>query len=237
MQFNVLSAATLLFGLAAAAIEGEWVAPTKDAVRGPCPMLNTLANHGFIPRDGRGLTQQVAVTALKRALNFNATLGGFFFLQSIAAFPGATSLNLDQLNAHNVLEHDSSISRQDAYFGNNHVVDPKVFAGTKAFFTTPIITAKQIIQAKLNRHALSKANNPTYFFPAKYESAQLAEMTAPFLVFGDKTKVTMNKNWFVSFIENERLPSQWRKPAQEVTLAEARAAIGVLAATQATIGV
>ncbi|EEB97921.1 hypothetical protein MPER_02663, partial [Moniliophthora perniciosa FA553] len=31
-------------------------APGPDDARGPCPGLNTLANHGFLPRDGKNIT-------------------------------------------------------------------------------------------------------------------------------------------------------------------------------------
>lgn len=31
----------------------DWRAPAADDLRSPCPVLNALANHGFLPRDGR----------------------------------------------------------------------------------------------------------------------------------------------------------------------------------------
>ena len=31
----------------------DWRRPDRDDLRGPCPGLNALANHGFLPRDGR----------------------------------------------------------------------------------------------------------------------------------------------------------------------------------------
>lgn len=35
--------------------KGEWARQPPNAVRSPCPMLNSLANHGYIPRDGRSI--------------------------------------------------------------------------------------------------------------------------------------------------------------------------------------
>src|SRR5688572_1910296 len=49
---------------------GDWKAPTADDLRGPCPMLNSLANHGYIPRDGR----QIRLAELKAALTAHAGL-------------------------------------------------------------------------------------------------------------------------------------------------------------------
>lgn len=56
-------------------------------VRGPCPMLNTLANHGFLPRDGRDLTQDVVVSGLGNGLNFDSSLAELMFEMAIPANP------------------------------------------------------------------------------------------------------------------------------------------------------
>ncbi|CAG8835038.1 22518_t:CDS:2, partial [Racocetra persica] len=34
----------------------EWQAPGPDDKRSPCPALNTLANHGYLPRGGENIT-------------------------------------------------------------------------------------------------------------------------------------------------------------------------------------
>lgn len=49
-------------------------------------MMNTLANHGFLPHTGRNLTRDV-VGALKTALNFSETLGNVMFDQALVANP------------------------------------------------------------------------------------------------------------------------------------------------------
>ena len=82
-----------------------------STVRGPCPMMNTLANHGFLPRDGQGLTKDVVVTGLVSGLNFDPILAGIMFDKAVVANPepNATFFTLDHLNRHNVLEHDASL--------------------------------------------------------------------------------------------------------------------------------
>lgn len=74
-------------------------------------MMNTLANHGFLPRDGRNLTKPTVVKALNTAINFNTSLAELMFDQAIIANPepNATYFTLDMLNRHNVLEHDASL--------------------------------------------------------------------------------------------------------------------------------
>jgi hypothetical protein len=51
---KLLTAILGLAGLAAAQFNyNDWHAPVRGDLRSPCPGLNSLANHGFLPRDGR----------------------------------------------------------------------------------------------------------------------------------------------------------------------------------------
>lgn len=74
-------------------------------------MLNTLANHGFLPHDGKDITREIAATALFDALNVNKTLAGFIFDFGLRTNPqpNATSFSLNDLARHNILEHDASL--------------------------------------------------------------------------------------------------------------------------------
>lgn len=50
-------------------------------------MMNTLANHGFIPRDGRNITKPNAIAGLRDGLNFGKDLVNIMFDQAIIANP------------------------------------------------------------------------------------------------------------------------------------------------------
>jgi Peroxidase, family 2. len=50
-------------------------------------MMNTLANHGFLPHNGRNITKQAAVHALTTALNFNTSLAELMFKMAIVVNP------------------------------------------------------------------------------------------------------------------------------------------------------
>jgi hypothetical protein len=50
-------------------------------------MMNTLANHGFLQRDGRNITRENAIKALGDGLNFDASLATIMFDQAIIANP------------------------------------------------------------------------------------------------------------------------------------------------------
>lgn len=50
-------------------------------------MMNTLANHGFLPHDGRNITKDNAIHALNTAINFNVSLAAIMWEQAIIANP------------------------------------------------------------------------------------------------------------------------------------------------------
>ncbi|KAI9695640.1 MAG: hypothetical protein M1820_008487 [Bogoriella megaspora] len=90
----------------------SWAPPGPDDVRAPCPMLNTLANHGFLPHSGKDISETNTIDALGNALNINQTLAEFLFSKAVTTNPkpNATTFDLDNLSRHNILEHDASLS-------------------------------------------------------------------------------------------------------------------------------
>ncbi|KAK1491857.1 hypothetical protein CTAM01_10180 [Colletotrichum tamarilloi] len=199
----------------------EWTPAGPDDFRGPCPMMNTLANHGFISHDGKNLTKDVVVKGLQDGLNFGTDLGTLMFNMALIANPepNATFFTLDQLNVHNVLEHDASLSRTDAAFGNNHVFNQSIFDESRAYWTKDTLDAQQLANSKLARQVTSRAFNPNYTFTATVENFSLGEVAAPIIVFGDMTAGTVNKTLVEYFFQNERLPAElgWVKKENAVT--------------------
>ena len=45
--------------------EHTWKAPGKNDQRGPCPGLNALANHGYLPHNGIGTIDQFIDSVMK----------------------------------------------------------------------------------------------------------------------------------------------------------------------------
>ncbi|KAF3765124.1 Cloroperoxidase [Cryphonectria parasitica EP155] len=202
--------------------DDTWAPGGPDDDRGPCPMMNTLANHGFLPHNGRNLTEDAVVAGLKNGLNFAESLGQVMFQAAIGINPepNATYFTLDMLNAHNVLEHDASMSRHDYYFGNNHVFNESIFDLTIQYWTEEILDSNQLAMGKLARQVQSKAFNPTYTFTSTTESFSLGEVSAPVIAFGDLATSTVNRTLVEYFFRNERLPTElgWTKKVDEVTL-------------------
>jgi hypothetical protein len=74
-------------------------------------MLNTLANHGLLPRDGKNLNENQTVYALNQGLNLTPDFGRFLFTAGRLSNPkpNATTFNLDHLDRHDLFEHDGSL--------------------------------------------------------------------------------------------------------------------------------
>lgn len=158
-------------------------------------MMNTLANHGYLPHDGRNLTEETVVGALKNGINFDEALGKLMYQMAVPVNPepNATFFTLDQLNQHNVLEHDASLSRSDAFFGNNHVFNESIFEESIRYWSKDVLDANQLAMSKVSRQVSSKAFNPEYTFTTTTEAFSLGELAAPIIVFGDHASSTVNK--------------------------------------------
>ncbi|RYP31595.1 hypothetical protein DL767_005704 [Monosporascus sp. MG133] len=135
MQLTSLLSASVTFGtvLAAGYPFSKWKPPGKGDVRAPCPMLNTLANHGFLPHNGKDIAEEDTVRALGEGLNFDEELSRLMhqFAVTTNPTPNATTYSLDHLGHHNILEHDASLSRADAYFDDPSVFNQTVFDETR----------------------------------------------------------------------------------------------------------
>ncbi|KZT19754.1 Cloroperoxidase [Neolentinus lepideus HHB14362 ss-1] len=88
-----------------------FILPSSSDSRSPCPALNTLANHGYLPRDGKNITPSHLVHALKSAygattpLAWVLTYGGYFLLRNPpppaslpSLSPSSLSLSLSSLS-------------------------------------------------------------------------------------------------------------------------------------------
>ncbi|EPQ59866.1 Cloroperoxidase [Gloeophyllum trabeum ATCC 11539] len=65
-----------------------YIPPSPSASRSPCPALNTLANHGYLPRDGKNIHPAQIITALRDGYGLSTplawvlTYGGYFLLRN-----------------------------------------------------------------------------------------------------------------------------------------------------------
>jgi hypothetical protein len=130
----------LALSLSAAQNFSTWSPPGPGDVRSPCPGLNSLANHGFLPHNGRGLTVPILIKALNDGMNVGADFATVIGGAGLLSVPGnllATSFDLDNLDEHNFpIEHDASLSRADYYENNrdNFSFNQTIFNTVLAYY-------------------------------------------------------------------------------------------------------
>ncbi|GAA5946859.1 hypothetical protein JCM3765_002048 [Sporobolomyces pararoseus] len=95
--------------------QGDWGIQRVDqgVSRCPCPAINALANNGTLPRDGRNITFHQLASALSRAYNLSPTLAIQLGLPFQVLFEGRGKIDLEDLSAHGLVEHDGSTVRED----------------------------------------------------------------------------------------------------------------------------
>ncbi|KAL9530545.1 Peroxidase [Sphaerulina musiva] len=204
----------------------NWVAPGPNDVRSPCPGLNALANHGFIHHDGRNMSLPHLLKGLAAGLNmgadFTVLIGGLGLLSSKDIATGAFDLN--DLDQHNFpIEHDASLSRKDAYFGDDHTFYDPIWQQTLSFYNgddqTSLLPASKAIA---NRTRDSMNINPTFTYGFREFIQRYGEVSIYLQAMGadDATGVT-RVDWVRELFEQERLPYDlgWRPRAQPITVA------------------
>lgn len=193
-------------------------------------MLNTLANHNYLPHTGKNITASTTLSALARALHIPASLALPLHEAAVATNPNgpwSNSFDLDHLAAHNKLEHDASLSRQDAYFGDAVRFNASVFAQTTAFFPGDEIDVPQAAQARLARIRDSQTWNPQFELGAVGKWFGIGEVAVLILTMGDAERWTARRDVVEYLFEHERLPTAvgWSRPVRELALGDMYAVI------------
>ena len=142
-----------------------FIPPGPNDLRSPCPALNALANHGLLPHDGRDITPEMISNTFKEVFNIDPSFSARQAKNGLSTTPDpntAKSFSLDQINAHNIIEHDGSLTRADLDLG----ADSKTFhAGIwgrvkEDLGEGGVISLKRAAKARALRIQRAKSENP-----------------------------------------------------------------------------
>ncbi|KAJ7826891.1 hypothetical protein B0H14DRAFT_2595594 [Mycena olivaceomarginata] len=189
----------------------EWIAPTATDVRSPCPGLNTLANHGYLHRSGKNIS---IPDMLQAALDgFNVGPDTIIQAAKFGLLSGddPTTLNLDALQLHNLVEHDASISRNDFAIGDNLHFNETVFSTlANANAGVDFYNATSAGQVMHDRLADSLARNPTTTNTRKEFELRIRESALYLSILGDPVTGVAPKKCVFEI----RIPWRWRGPGE-----------------------
>ncbi|KAL7942556.1 Chloroperoxidase [Trichoderma barbatum] len=197
----------------------EWHPAGPRDSRSPCPGLNVLANHGWLPRSGKNIDLPTLQVAVSSAYNYAPDTFDMPFKLAqtcnLTTTGNPSTFNLADLAKHDCIEFDGSLSRNDFHLGDNLHFNPRIWATTAKRLglnnvgrdpMSKYVTVEQAAKARAARVAdAMKANRK--FNASDNEMQGSPGTTALYLVtLWDDTVGAVPKAWIKSFFEWERLP-------------------------------
>ncbi|KAF8838166.1 Cloroperoxidase [Paxillus ammoniavirescens] len=189
-----------------------YCAPQPGDLRSPCPALNTLANHGYLPRNGKNVGVFDIIRALKEGYQLSTVLayilsfGGLFILAQFR------KMSLLDLSRHNLIEHDASLFHMDAHNDDEYapaeVSDSLANVSLKegGRYQEGRMTLEDVANIRVKREEECK--------PLDGVHAEIArgEMAIAIGILGgkDAAKSGLDLDVLRLWVEDERLPDGWK---------------------------
>ncbi|RLM00415.1 hypothetical protein CFD26_108536 [Aspergillus turcosus] len=201
----------------------EFKAPIQGSdSRSPCPALNALANHDILPRSGKHIGYKQLSHAIQHAYNLAPSLADQLTASAYLLDHGRGWIDLQDLNALNVVQHDASFTRPDiAFCPDQSVPHPDLVDKFLSHASNgKSLSLDDIVYYSGLRRAECKRTNGQYsmtwsFLHQFFGSGNCALM---YSIFGGD--VTDLRVWLIE----ERFPDQWEPKNREAfghTIAQA----------------
>ncbi|TFK21406.1 Cloroperoxidase [Coprinopsis marcescibilis] len=214
-----------------------WQPQKPGDLRGPCPGLNTLASHGYLPRDGVATPEQLIIAA-QEGLNMNNRLARFatystFLLDgnivtnlvSIGGKSNRTGVDppfpaiVGGMSNHGTFEGDTSMTRADAYFGDNSNFDQERFNQFRNFsYHYGDGYYNLTVAAELRYHLIQQsiATNPEFSMMGFRHLTAYGEATFPATMFVDgrttgSEEGQLDMDTAESFFKHSRFPVMFHR--------------------------
>ncbi|KAJ7936147.1 Chloroperoxidase [Mycena leptocephala] len=227
-----------------------FIAPGPNDQRGPCPGMNTLANHGYIPRNGIASFEEI-VTGAMEAFNVQSGLMEFItaanmmmrgnpFANTVSiggssplvpSLPGNIgSPHPGGIALHGGFEGDASMTRADAFIGDNRnfqdilydldLLQLGKFGDNGPNGNNTVFNVATMIGIKQQNLAMDQAANPQFAVPPRRLSAMFTEASFVLNVFANGTTKQATLPIVGSFFRNQTFPKNWFRAATPVSGAE-----------------
>ncbi|KAF7362323.1 Cloroperoxidase [Mycena venus] len=209
--------------------------------------MNTLANHGYIPRNGIASFEEITLAlmeAFNLELNFGANMAannmltrGNPFIDKVS-IGGVSSLvpplpgEIDGpvtggIAKHGRFEGDASMTRADAFIGDNRdfqdilydldLLQLGKFGDNGPDGENTVFNLQTIIGMKKQNIMMDQAANPEFEFAARRMIAAYNEAAFILTVFANGTTQQATLPIIGSFFRNQTFPPNWFRPATPVT--------------------
>jgi hypothetical protein len=198
----------------------EWTPKRHGESRSPCPALNAMANHGYLPHDGRDLSLVTIICATRKAYHLTWPLAIFLVVGGYVLLHRWWKIDLEDLDLHNAVEHNASLAHEDADLTQNPSYAPSTVNVSMLdqllndSADGMVMTAVDIARARVRREA---TYGPGAIDSVHQEIAR-GEMALALGIFGKGTAIPLEflRVWF----QEERLPDGWVKNEKRLGLCE-----------------
>lgn len=223
----------------------QYIAPTSTDIRGDCPTLNTLANHGYLSRDGI-TTFAEAANAIQTAYSMSFDVAVFLSALGLLAggdiptgtysiggqdarVPESLGVPVYGIDRHGLFEIDASISRNDRYYGDNHSFNISrwnTLVEDANTYGDGLFNLAAVQNNAANAVEASRARNPEFIMGGNFAViyATRALLTYP-LANGTRPAVPDFAN-IAPFYLNETFPDGWYRLPNSYSLVDLLGNIG-----------
>ncbi|KAI9595483.1 hypothetical protein BDF19DRAFT_442116 [Syncephalis fuscata] len=200
----------------------------ENGARSPCPLLNTLANHGYLPRDGRNINSKALNSALGH-INLSPTVrntlvDGVKPIMHARSGADKDTANEDDLS---LIYYRPALGKDRHWRADKTLVEQlKGFADKDGFLDynavararnlRQIQSNEELAQIKEKKTLTDEADTRNVEFGLNPQKLAHGECSALLLVLGRNGKIHTSS--IDSFVIDERIPKDWAPPKNEVGL-------------------
>ncbi|KAJ7673803.1 Chloroperoxidase [Mycena polygramma] len=223
-----------------------FIAPGPNDMRGPCPGLNTLANHGYISRNGITSFEEI-INGAQEAYNIDRDMGvgmaalnllqrGNAFVNKISI--GGVSPHVPPLPgqidgpqtrgiaAHGRGEGDASMTRSDVHIGDNRNFNQTLWDEDLQVLAQlgddgpdgpkTVFNLETLIALKKQNLESDQILDPEFAVPIRRLNLVFAAPGLIMTVFANGTTGLATKRIISSFFMNQTFPENWHRAAVPV---------------------
>jgi hypothetical protein len=197
----------------------NWMPARISDQRSPCPFLNTAANHGFLNRNGTNIDVSDMAGKLESVYSVAAEFlhqGPIQQMmdcnQTYEDENGVTRFDLDILFDGKCEEHEASLVRPDSFFGfekSKDIDDSLLNNLLRRNRGETFLTFNDVMDYQAERIMTSRMINPE----TEFREFDIGNMGVQglflFLLSGDKSMWTVEKNRLYFFLLDEKLPDEF----------------------------
>ncbi|KAJ3510274.1 heme-thiolate peroxidase [Coprinellus aureogranulatus] len=204
----------------------EFQGPQPGDSRSVCPALNTMANHGYIPRNGKNVSASQIAQGLVDCYGLTKPFSMFLSYTTFLALRHFRPIDLYEIGRHGVVEHNASLIHHNTPPGETYApieIDRELLAefvkdartevevavetpsGEKQIEKQTLITTEDVGRARVRR----EKDSPLDALHAEIARGEVAIIMG---VWETKTeKATGTRiDWLERWLGEERLPDGWR---------------------------